>query len=66
MFFMGIEVAFHEKLQWLVSKTNSVYIYGFARGSLHSVLLTLYQSYVEHDLRKNKIVVPFFTNTLIL
>jgi hypothetical protein len=25
-----------------------------------SVLLAFSQSYVEHDLRKNKIVVPFF------
>jgi hypothetical protein len=33
---------------------------GFAMGSLHSVLLIFSQSYLEHDLRKNKIVVPFF------
>jgi hypothetical protein len=33
---------------------------GFARGSFHNVLLAFSQSYVEHDLRKNKIVVPFF------
>jgi hypothetical protein len=33
---------------------------GFAKGSPHSVLLAFSQSYVEHDLRKNKIVVPFF------
>jgi hypothetical protein len=33
---------------------------GFARGSLHSVLLVFFQSYIEHDLRKNKIAVPFF------
>jgi hypothetical protein len=35
---------------------------GFARGSPHSVLLAFFYSYVEHDLRKNKIVVPFFAN----
>jgi hypothetical protein len=29
------------------------------RGSLSSILLTFSQSYVEHDLRKNKIVVAF-------
>jgi hypothetical protein len=33
---------------------------GFARGSSCSVLLTFSQSYVEHDLRENKIVVSFF------
>jgi hypothetical protein len=38
---------------------------GFARGSPRSVLLTLSQSYIEHDLRKNKIVVHFFGNRLI-
>jgi hypothetical protein len=38
---------------------------GFARGSSRSVLLTFSQSYVEHDLRKNKIVVPYFANQLI-
>jgi hypothetical protein len=32
----------------------------FARGSPRSVLLAFSQSYVEHDLRKNKIVVLFF------
>ena len=29
-------------------------------GSPSSVLLVFSQFYVEHDLRKNKIVVPFF------
>jgi hypothetical protein len=33
---------------------------GFARGSTRNVFLAFSQSYVEHDLRKNKIVVPFF------
>jgi hypothetical protein len=33
---------------------------GFAKGSPSSILLAFSQSYVEHDLRKNKIVVPFF------
>jgi hypothetical protein len=37
----------------------------FARGSFHSVLLASFQSYAEHNLRKNKIVVPFFANKLI-
>jgi hypothetical protein len=32
----------------------------FARGSPRNVLLAFSQSYVEHDLRKNKIVIPFF------
>jgi hypothetical protein len=30
------------------------------RGSPYSVLLVFSQSYIEHDLRKNKIAVPFF------
>jgi hypothetical protein len=43
-----------------------IYIYmGFVRGYLCSVFLTFSQSYIEHDLRKNKIVVPFFINRLI-
>jgi hypothetical protein len=29
-------------------------------GSPRSVLLAFSQSYVEHDLRKNKIIIPFF------
>jgi hypothetical protein len=33
---------------------------GFARGFSRSVLLVFSQFYTEHDLRKNKIVVPFF------
>jgi hypothetical protein len=32
----------------------------FARSSPHSILLVFSKSYVEHDLRKNKIVIPFF------
>jgi hypothetical protein len=42
-----------------------VYVKGFARGSIYSVFLAFSQSYVEHDLRKNKIEVHFFTNRLI-
>jgi hypothetical protein len=38
--------------------------WGFARGSPRSILLAFSQSYVEHDLRKNKIVVPFFCQTI--
>jgi hypothetical protein len=34
------------------------------RGLL-GVLLAFSQTYVKHDLRKNKIVVPFFANKLI-
>jgi hypothetical protein len=37
-----------------------VLLEGFARGSPSSVLLAFSQSYKKHDLRKNKIVVPFF------
>jgi hypothetical protein len=33
---------------------------GFVRGSPRNVLIAFSQSYVEHDLIKNKIVVPFF------
>jgi hypothetical protein len=29
-------------------------------GSSHIVLRTFFQFYVKHDLRKNKIIVPFF------
>jgi hypothetical protein len=36
---------------------------GFVRDSSRSVLLAFSQSYVEHDLRKNKIVIPFFLLT---
>jgi hypothetical protein len=32
----------------------------FARDSPYSVLLAFSQSYIEHDLRKNKIIVTFF------
>jgi hypothetical protein len=32
----------------------------FVRGSPRSVLLAFSQFYIEYDLRKNKIVVPFF------
>jgi hypothetical protein len=42
----------------------NIYVYllskGFAKGSPHSVLLLFSQSYVEHDLRKNKIIASFF------
>jgi hypothetical protein len=45
---------------------SHLYIYmGFAMGSPHSVFLAFSQSYVEHDLRKNKIIVHFFANRLI-
>jgi hypothetical protein len=33
---------------------------GFVRGSPYSVFLVFSQSYVQYDLRKNKIVVLFF------
>jgi hypothetical protein len=45
------------------SKPLYIYIYKakeFARGSSRNVLLAFSQSYVEHDLRKSKIVIPFF------
>jgi hypothetical protein len=32
----------------------------FVRGYSHNILLTFSQSYIEYDLRKNKIVIPFF------
>jgi predicted MFS family arabinose efflux permease len=32
----------------------------FVKGSPHSVFLAFSQSYIKHDLRKNKIVVMFF------
>jgi hypothetical protein len=37
-----------------------IYIKEFARGCLRSILIAFSQSYIEHDLRKNKIIVPFF------
>jgi hypothetical protein len=33
---------------------------GFVWGSPRNILLAFSQPYLEHDLRKNKIVVPFF------
>jgi hypothetical protein len=39
---------------------SNIFSKGFARGSLRNVLMAFSQSYVEHDLRKNKIVIPFF------
>jgi hypothetical protein len=33
---------------------------GFVRDSPRNILMAFSQSYVEHDLSKNKIVVPFF------
>jgi len=57
----------------LVSLSLSVFIFlllcelmRFARGSPSSVLLAFSQSYIKHNLRKNKIVVPpppFFIST---
>jgi hypothetical protein len=41
---------------------RSYFYLGFARGSPRSVLLAFSQSYIEHDIRKNKIVIPFFAN----
>jgi hypothetical protein len=38
----------------------AINLFGFARGSPYSVLLAFFQSYVKYDLRKNKILVPFF------
>ena len=38
---------------------------GFVRSFPPSVFLPFFQFYVKHDLRKNKIVVPFFSNRLI-
>jgi hypothetical protein len=33
---------------------------GFVRGSHRSVLMAFSQTYVKHDLRKNKIIISFF------
>jgi hypothetical protein len=38
----------------------AINILGFARNSPCSILLAFSQFYVGHDLRKNKILVPFF------
>jgi hypothetical protein len=55
---------FHYRNKAKKKKTNKNMIdgleLGFARGSPRSVLLAFSQSYVKYDLRKNKIVVPFF------
>jgi hypothetical protein len=45
-----------KSVDFLISKI----IKRFVRGSPRSVLLAFSQSYVEHNLRKNKIVIPFF------
>jgi hypothetical protein len=42
-----------------MSKSNKKINKGFGRGSPRSVFMSFSQSYVKHDLRKNKIVVPF-------
>jgi hypothetical protein len=39
---------------------KAYFAWGFAKGSPYNVLLMFFQSYVEYDLRKNKIVIPFF------
>jgi hypothetical protein len=44
--------------------TSSTRLGSFYRPTCN-VLLAFSQSYVEHDLRKTKIVVPFFANRLI-
>jgi hypothetical protein len=47
----------------VICKTNRACDYilmGFVKGSSYSVLLAFFQSYIEHNLKKNKIVVPFF------
>jgi hypothetical protein len=47
--------------QHIFSKVEFIaYQKGFVKGSPRSILLAFSQSYIEHDLRKNKIVVPFF------
>jgi hypothetical protein len=57
--FGGKLCPFFNFILWL--KFDFTYVFkGFARGSPHSVLLAFSQSYVKHDLRKNKIVIPFF------
>jgi hypothetical protein len=42
-----------------------VFKMGFAMGFSYSVFLPFFQSYVKHDLRKNKIVVRFFAKRLV-
>jgi hypothetical protein len=43
-----------------VMTMSNNYIKGFVMGFPDSVLLVFFQFYIEHYLRKNKIVVPFF------
>jgi hypothetical protein len=43
-----------------LNKLIRVLVKGFARVSPRSILLAFFQSYIEHYLRKNKIVVSFF------
>jgi hypothetical protein len=43
-----------------MSTFETIFKKEFAKGSSCSVLLTFSQSYVEHDLRKNKIVILFY------
>jgi hypothetical protein len=47
-------------VSWKCSSEN-VYIALIVRGSSLIVLIAFFQSYVEHDLRKNKIVIVFTT-----
>jgi hypothetical protein len=54
--FMGVDITLKNLLELTPVKGQG----GLLGVFLHSVLLAFSQSYIKHDLRKNKIVVPFF------
>jgi hypothetical protein len=49
----------------LFKKKKKKFRLGFVKGSPHSIFLVFSQFYIEYDLQKNKIIVPFFVNILI-
>jgi hypothetical protein len=58
--FVSLYTLPHLRLGYGSDTTNNDKKKRFVMGSPCSVLLSFSQSYVEYDLRKNKIVVPFF------
>jgi hypothetical protein len=54
----------HHKLKPKQNTKNTMSIFKMenAKSSPPSILFTLFQSYVEHDFKKNKIVVAFTTS----
>jgi hypothetical protein len=62
--FIGSDMAKHTHGKMVINIFVRIIIIFFKRGLLGILLVVFFmvfsQSYVEHDLRKNKIVVPFY------